>query len=275
MRLCIKELVFVLASSCAIVANIAQASDPRIISADAGVTEILLELEAFDSVVAADTSSVLPEGSTLPKVGYYRALPSEGLLAVGANTLIGNDHMGPPHAIEAAKSGGIEVIQLTTATSIEELIANVQIVAELVEKNPEGIVKSIDGAAKEIRETAVTERSAIMILNREPGKLRVAGRGTSADSMIRILGLENLADFDNYRTLSRESVLAIQPDVIFVIGAEAETTQASFIEMYPTLQSTPAGLGGNIIGVGQASLVAGISLHSLTEIQRIQRLLAR
>ncbi len=52
----------------------------KIVSAGASVTELIYALDADKQLVGVDVTSITPKDSSLPKVGYHRALSSEGLL---------------------------------------------------------------------------------------------------------------------------------------------------------------------------------------------------
>ena len=66
----------------------------RIVTAGGSVTEIVYALNAQESLVAVDTSSLYPAAALkLPKIGYYRQLNTEGILS-----------MAPTHVIAAAQT---------------------------------------------------------------------------------------------------------------------------------------------------------------------------
>ena len=68
----------------------------RIVSAGGSVTEILFALDLGAQIVAVDTSSLYPvEATTLPKIGYYRQLSPEGVLAQKPDILVVTTTRGP------------------------------------------------------------------------------------------------------------------------------------------------------------------------------------
>ena len=56
---------------------------------------MLLALGLDASLVAVDVTSTLPEHlSSLPSVGYHRALSAEGIMSLNPDVLAGSMHMG-------------------------------------------------------------------------------------------------------------------------------------------------------------------------------------
>ena len=74
-----------------------QAAEPkRLVSADAGATNMIVALGLADSLVAVDvTSPASGDLAELPRIGYHRNLSAEGLLSLSPTHLVGTDHMGP------------------------------------------------------------------------------------------------------------------------------------------------------------------------------------
>src|SRR3546814_19986504 len=74
-------LAMLLAGACVAPACAQQAQ--RVVSLGGTVTEIVYDLGEGDRLVADDLSSLYPKEATLlPRVGYYRAVPLEGVLSM-------------------------------------------------------------------------------------------------------------------------------------------------------------------------------------------------
>ena len=81
-----------------------------IASAGGDITEIPFEFGVGDRVVAVDSTSIYPEAVTdLASIGYVRELSAEGVLATGADLLIGADDMGPPATMDNLEAAGMRV----------------------------------------------------------------------------------------------------------------------------------------------------------------------
>ena len=109
----------------------------RIISAGAAVTELIIALEQQDKLVAVDVTSQLPSDLVLPKIGYHRQLSAEGLLALGADQLIGSDEMGPDAALDQLKSAGVSVDIVNTKATAAGLLERIDEIAELTDAQPQ------------------------------------------------------------------------------------------------------------------------------------------
>ena len=78
------------------------------------------------------------------------------------------------------------------------------------------VLATLDEQAAQLAASALTGERIAFILAVEPGKLRLAGNGTAGAAFINVLGAQNIADFDAYRTLSAEAILELAPSVILV-----------------------------------------------------------
>ena len=67
-------------------------TDERLVVAGGCATEIVYALGAGDRVVAVDSTSAWPpEARDLPRIGYVRALPVEGILSMEPDRLLAVD----------------------------------------------------------------------------------------------------------------------------------------------------------------------------------------
>lgn len=85
----------------------------RLLSIGGDTTEILYALGFGDNVVAVDTMSQFPAAAMAKtKVGYMRALSTEGVLSTGATLILANSHAGPPEVMRALKASSVPVVIL-------------------------------------------------------------------------------------------------------------------------------------------------------------------
>lgn len=251
-------------------------AETRIVSTDAAVTQILFALNMDSELAAVDVTSSLPEGyRELPVVGYHRALPAEGLLALNPTLVIGSEHLGPPNVLATLASAGIPVLQLPTANTVAELQQNIASIAEALG----GIEKAAPTLAELDQEAALLKASPLeqdriaFVLAVEPGKMRIAGNGTSGDAFIKLLGAQNIAGFDAYRTLSAEAILELSPTIILVAGHEGATPER-LLELNSIVSHSQAAKSGRILPVDAANLVAGLSPNAVTDAVSISRTIA-
>ena len=257
-------------------------AEQKIISAGSAVTELLIALGQQDKIIAVDVTSQLPQGMTRPMVGYHRQLSSEGLLATGANQVIGSDEMGPKTTLDQLKSAGIEVDIVNTKPTPEGLMERIDQLASLTHSEQKAqsvkhqVQKQLDELSKNKPQTG-TEKKVLFLLIHEGRPANVAGKNTTPDEIIHLAGALNPAakELESYRPLSNEAIIEMQPDVVLVStrsfkqmgGADA------VLKALPMLAATPAGQQKQIIPIDGHALVGGLGLKSLDEARRINQLI--
>lgn len=270
-------------------ASPAQAStssdDVRIISTDAGTTEILVALGQGESLVGIDVTSSVPDTLTPAKVGYHRQLAAEGLLSLAPTIVFGSEHIGPKETVNALKSANTQLVLQPTATDSQQLIENIQQVAEALKLSGDQLVdqvqsaqhildKNLDKSSDKRLDKASSERStkAVFLLYLEGRGLKQAGLGTSGDSLLNLLGLENVSAHSNYRSVSAEGLMTMQPEVI-LIGSQNPKAAEALLAQFPSLSHTPAVENNKVLFVDAAALVSGISLKAMEEAVRVSEAL--
>jgi iron complex transport system substrate-binding protein len=237
------------AAAIALFAALASAAPPaRIVTAGGDITEIVFALGVGDRVVAADTSSVYPAATaSLPKVGYQRQLPAEGILAMTPDLIIVSDEAGPPTALTQLRDAGMRVEVVTAPDSPEGAAAKVRAVAALLDRKAEGekLVADMQSGLTQARADRAADAVAprvLFIYARGAGTLMIAGRNTPADAMIGLAGGRNAAaDVEGFKPLTAEAVVAAQPDVVLMLARGVESLGgADAIWTQPGLAQTPA-----------------------------------
>lgn len=254
----------------------------KIVSAGASVTELIYALDAQSKLVGVDVTSVTPEGTTIPKVGYHRALSAEGLLALEPTLVIGSDEMGPKPALDQLSRLGVEVEVVDTSSTIEGLNHRIDQIAKLT--NSEAKVGELkEKVAQQVEALSSNQPSqsnmkkVLFLLIHEGRPANVAGNGTTPDAIIKLAGGINPAasQIDSYKPLSNEAMVEMQPDVILVSGRSYEKMGGSdaVLKALPLLAATPAGKNGDIVTIDGHALVGGLGLKSLAEAKRINEIL--
>ncbi|MGP8306016.1 heme/hemin ABC transporter substrate-binding protein [Vibrio sp. YIC-376] len=259
-----------------------EAPSKHIVSAGSAVTELLIALDAKESLVAVDVTSDLPHGMTLPTVGYHRQLSAEGLLSLNPTTLIGSDEMGPETTLNQLKSAGIEVEVVNTEPTIEGLYQRIEEVAGIMKRKSQAaaLKKEVSEqmALLESNQPANKDKKKVLFLLILEGRpANVAGLDTTPDAIIKLAGGKNpvAEKLSSYKPLSTEAIVEMQPDVILVSGRSYENMGGAdaILKAMPLLAATPAGMNKNIITIDGHALVGGLGLKSLSEAKRLNRLL--
>ena len=269
-------VVMLLTTSATVIAQPPVNHQYRIISTDAGVTDVLLALGMRQSLVGVDTTSVVPSQSesassgVTPKVanlGYHRMLPAEGVLSLNPNMVIGSEHMGPPETIEAIKKADLVLRQLPVARDQNTLKANISSISRLVGKEfqAQALLKHIDDTMAQVNQQRLPASSQVAFLLQIDGRgLRLAGKSTTGDDIISLLGGVNIGQHKGYQSVSSEALLSLEPDVIIVAGRDdSQSSVSTLLKNNPLLQHTPAAQQRKIIDVDGRLLVAGVSLSAV------------
>lgn len=242
----------------------------RIISTDAGVTDVLFALGVGSSLVGIDATSTLPadvSADAVANLGYHRMLPAEGLLSLNPDLIIGSEHMGPPETIEAIKKADLILEQLPVAKDEDTLKGNIKIISKLVDKQDQAqaLLNHIDQTMADVKQQQLPVGTKVAFLLQLEGRgLRLAGKDTTGEDLILLLGGSNIAQHNSYQSVSAEALLSLEPDVIIVAGRDASQSSVNLLlKNNPLLQHTPAVQQQKIIEVDGRLLVAGISLSAV------------
>ncbi|MFM2587962.1 hemin ABC transporter substrate-binding protein [Vibrio sp. TBV020] len=254
----------------------------RIISAGSAVTELIFALEQQDKLVAVDVTSELPTDKKLPKVGYHRRLSAEGLLALGADRLIGSDEMGPQTTLDQLRSAGVEVNIVNTKSTPEGLLERIDEIAELTDSqtSAKALKEQVSNQINNLEKNKASQKTAkkvLFLLIHEGRPANVAGSDTTPNAIIELAGGINPAadQLNSYKPLSNEAIVEMQPDVILVSGRSYKKLGGAdeILKKLPLLAATPAGQNKQFIMVNGHALVGGLGLKSLSEAERLSELL--
>jgi iron complex transport system substrate-binding protein len=253
---------------------VANASDSeRVISTDAGSTHILIALGVTNELVAVDVTSQVPSSLKVKRLGYHRTLSAEGVLSLNPSLIIGSEHMGPPKTVESIKKAGVALVQLPVAHNEQLLKHNIETIGTLLGRTDQikKLLDNIDQSMVRVRQGKMLANTPVLFLLQMDGRsLRMAGKGTTGNDVITLLGGKNIGSHNGYQAISAESLLVLEPAVILVAGREKGQSSVNLLlENYPLLEYTMAGKSGNIIAIDGNSIVAGISLAAIDGLVKI------
>ncbi|QXN25871.1 hemin ABC transporter substrate-binding protein [Shewanella putrefaciens] len=250
----------------------------KLVSAGAGVTELVLALDAADELVAVDSTSYLPEHlATIAKLGYHRMLSAEGIMALSPTLVVGSEVMGPETTLNVLKQAKIEVVKLPSSADEKQLMTNIDTLAQLLKRTDQAIKlkqdlhQRLEGLNKQQQLSQQQAQPKILFMLLQEGRgARVGGKGTAADTIIALSGAKNIANFEGYKSLSQEGILSLQPDVILLskrseqsdTQTDEQTAQALLKEM-PLLAHTPAGKNGHIQTLAPQALLGGLGISAI------------
>ncbi|MCL6417474.1 ABC transporter substrate-binding protein [Aestuariirhabdus sp. Z084] len=249
----------------------------RIISTDAGTTEIIIALGKGESLVGVDVTSSLPETLSPAKVGYHRNLAAEGLLSLAPSMIFGNEHIGPKETVDALKRAQVRLVLQPTATAPQQLVDNIQQVARVLDISGDALIRQVDQAQRSINERLSLRNNsetsnAVFILYLQGRGFKQAGAGTSGDALLQLLGVKNDASYKGYRSISAEGLLAIQPDLVLIASQDPGAVD-QLLQQYPVLKHSQAFKNQKMLVVDASTLVSGISIGAMNEAARLAQAL--
>lgn len=235
----------------------------RVVSVGGAVTETIYALGQESKLVGTDTSSVFPEAaSKLPQVGYQRTLSAEGVLSLKPSIVLAMAEAGPPGAIQQIESAGVKVLRVNGENSIDGAKSKIREIAKTLNAEAKGeeLIETLDAdltAAKLCVEAITTKPKVLSIYSRGNGAPQVAGTKTATDEMIKLAGGQNaVTEFENYKPLTPESLVAAAPD--FILLPERALPSTGGIEgilKLPGMAETPAGKNKRIITIDDLILL--------------------
>lgn len=225
----------------------------RVVAVGGSVTEVVYALGRGDSLIAVDLSSVYPpEAKALPKVGYYRDLPVEGVVSMRPDLLIASDQSGPPQTLQRLRELGVRVLVVPDAPTVPALRERILQIADALSVPQEGerMVARIESALAALPELpdAAEWPSALSVMAHGNSVL-VAGSGTAADAIMKLSGVRNVMQAQNgYKPVSAEAAAAAAPDLIITtsLSVQAQGGPERLLAL-PSLAGTPAARAGRLI----------------------------
>ncbi len=250
----------------------------RVITLGGSVTEIVYALGRQDLLVGVDQSSLYPaQAQALPSIGYYRAVPSEGVLRLQPDLVIASEQAGPPNALRQLDEMGLRIVKVSDEPSLASLRQRMIQVSTVLGVPERGVALSqaFEMQLAQARLIPVETQRAMMVVMRS-GKLLGAGRDTAAAKILELAGLENvLQGQKGYQPVSAEIVSALSPAVIIVTSSSVKALGGmDAVRSTPALRMTPAALEGRMIELDDL-LAQGMGPRLPLAIQQIRNGVAR
>jgi iron complex transport system substrate-binding protein len=229
----------------------------RIIAAGGSITEIIYALGKQQFIVATDSTSLYPaQAATLPKLGYFRQLSTEGILSFQPTHLFGAQATGPESLAGQLAGAGVEVHIFNEQRDVAGLHQLISEIGELLDA-PEKATKLNRKITQQIAQlkAKASERTlahstghegkitALFVMSDSDRGLTVAGGNTVPQALFDDAGLINAAkNLPDYKVMDNESILTANPDIIFVASHRAREADAlQHLCEHPALKATNAG----------------------------------
>jgi iron complex transport system substrate-binding protein len=235
----------------------AAAATERIVSTSGAITEIVYALGAGDRLVAVDTTSVHPRSAlALPKIGYMRALSSEGILSVRPTLVLAAVESGPPQVIDQLRAAGVRIAMVDDRHDAEGVGIKIRQVATALAMPEQGeqLARSVTGTFAALANTMATvkERPRVLfVMSIGRGAPMAAGQNTAADAVIRLAGGENaIRGYTGYKPLSLEAATSAAPELVLAMAQTVEQAGGpdAFMKQLQ-LGATPAGRDNRLVAL--------------------------
>jgi iron complex transport system substrate-binding protein len=260
-----RRLRHLLCAAIVLAATGAHAADTsRIVSVGGAVTEILYALGADKNIVAVDTTSFYPLRAQTEKasVGYMRALSAEGVLGLRPSLIIATEGAGPKETMSVLEAAKVPMIVVPDHHNSDGIAEKIQIIAKAVGAEARGRcmienVKADLGSLEKLRPQIKTPQRVMFVLSLVNGRAMVAGGHTAADGVIKMTGAINaVTDYDGYKPMSDEAVVAAKPDVILAMAHGGPNhVEAAELFALPAFSATPAAKNKRFIAIDGLSLL--------------------
>ena len=246
----LRYLVLLMSAALALSGSAALAGDAsRIVSIGGAVTEILYALGADKNIVGVDSTSAYPPRALneKPNVGYMRQLSAEGVLGLRPSLILASEGSGPSETIAVLKAAQVPIAIVPDVFSGEGILEKVRVVANAVGATERGacindVVRAELDQLARLRSKVTRPKRIMFVLSIVGGRAMVSGSHTAADGIIAMSGGVNaVTDYDGYKTLTDEAIIAARPDIVLTIergGPNPVAAQELFA--LPAFSATPA-----------------------------------
>lgn len=205
-----------------------------LVSIGGSVSELVVALGHEKDLAAVDLSSVYPTSlARLPKVGYWLRLSQEGILSLKPKMVLASEFSKPAEVLSALKNFGIETHLIDDKPNYNSVIKKIEQVGKILkeEKKAQQLVSKIEANVKKAqREIKNSDKKVLFLFYRTDSKLMAAGKNTAADYLMGFVGASNAVDFSNYRIISQEAMIALNPDVIIIGDIEGSRFDVSKVD---------------------------------------------
>jgi iron complex transport system substrate-binding protein len=218
----------------------------RIVSLAPSNTEILFAVGAGSQVVGRDEfSDYPPEAASIASIGgSFGEYNAEAILALEPDLVLAAE-INPPELVQQLEDLGLTVYYLGNPTSLEEMYANLETVAQLTGHDATELVESLKARVAAVDEKIAPLSSRIPVFYEidatDPSKPWTYGPGTFGDLLISRAGGYNIGGIasDPYPQISIEQVVAANPSVI-ILGDSMWGVTAESVKERPGWETIPA-----------------------------------
>ncbi|MCP3472776.1 hemin ABC transporter substrate-binding protein [Bradyrhizobium sp. CCGUVB1N3] len=222
--------------------------DPaRTVSIGGAITEILYALGLENRLVGVDTTSLYPAAALHDKrnVGYMRQISAEGVLGLNPTLILAVQGSGPRETLDILDTAKVPMVLVPEIFSEQGLLDKIALVGHAMGVDARatclsGAVAADLAQLRELRGKVTKPVRVMFVMSLQNGRAMVAGQKTAADEIIRLAGAANAVDdYEGYKIISDEAIVAARPEVVLSIERGRETLQAEAVYAHPGFALTP------------------------------------
>lgn len=214
---------------------------PRVASTNLCTDQLLLTLADPGQIVSVSWLAADPAESVMPRAASRHVLnygTAEELLRLGPDVVLGGEYTRR-FALGLLERLGVRVVAVAPANDVDAIARNLRAVGRAIDRveRAERVVRRMRERAAALAARAPAARPGAVVVR--PGGYTV-GRGSLADELMRLAGLENVAaaqGLDRWGSLSVESLLTSRPDLLVLIDYYREAPSlANAVFGHPALE---------------------------------------
>jgi iron complex transport system substrate-binding protein len=238
----------------------------RVVCVSKQINEFLYDIHAESVLVARDLTSVYPAAiTTLPSVGYHRALSAEGIISMRPTLLLTDGNLGPEAVVAQVKKVGIPVMIIEPGSSLDSAQQLMERLGK--EFHHEAQADSVVRAWKSEMSAVLGDsaqwasphppRVLVMHFGQIANDYLALKRGTIADRLIRWAGGVNAIDSTGgMLRLTPELIAKAAPDIILAtdVGFDRVGNAGKFAAL-PGVSLTHAGKAGKVYRIDESELM--------------------
>ena len=207
-----------------------------IISMAPSATQTLLDLGLKDKLVAVDTYSAmyfgledLPTFDMMePDTEQMAVLDADLIFTTGMSASAGSDPFKPLRDV------GVCVADIPSASSIEAMLEDTRFIAACVGAGEtcEDLIAQFQEELDQLSEigAGIQDKKRVVVEIACAPDIYTAGSGTFMQEMLTVIGAENIfADQEGYLSVTEESVITLNPDVILTMVDYVEDPVAEIL----------------------------------------------
>lgn len=223
----------------------------RIVSLHAAASEIICALGAQDQLVGVDVTSAYPADlEEKANLGHISGITAQGILSLKPDMVIVNSVEFSEQLETQLKEVGVEIHKISPDYSIDGSLALIKQIGAIVqqEEKAQELINEVKQEFETIR-PIVASKSVVFVYARGAGTLMVAGKNTQMNALIELAGAQNaFADFDGFKPLTTESLVSVNPDVLFLFESGVQSMGGlEGLSQIPGFALTNAGKNGHVI----------------------------